>query len=114
MAEAQWKDARLGTTADEAFDFLEKLATDEDFRANLERNPREVLAEYRIELSEGAIPDTVQLPSMAEAARFLGEAREREYMLGPSYHPLGYAILWLMLGAMPLVSAGGGEDDAAG
>jgi len=51
-----------GTTADTSWEFLHRLATDDDFRAQLEEDPESVLSEYGLSLPEGLEPSDVRLP----------------------------------------------------
>ena len=55
-------------------DLVRRLATDDEFRARLARDPASVLAEYQIELSPRELPENVVLPprsQMMEALRAL-------------------------------------------
>jgi hypothetical protein len=55
-------------------ELVRRLATDDDFRARLARDPASVLAEYQIELSPRELPTDVVLPprsQMMEALRTL-------------------------------------------
>jgi putative modified peptide len=99
--------AHLSITDREARELLERLATNDEFRAQVESNPRDVLLEYRIDLSEESIPATVTLPPKEEIATFL----ESSLPGNEAYAYLGFAILYWILGAMPLVV---GDADGAG
>lgn len=60
-------EVRLTLSREEAIAFLEKLARDDDFRAQFEQSPYEVLAENGIEVSPAeAIPSTVVAPDPGE------------------------------------------------
>ena len=98
-------DIRYGITDEEAESFLRRLADPkDDLRRRLEENPREVLLEHNIDMT--GIPETVSLPPAEEIEEFIGR-----YLQGPRRTDnVGYAILYFMLGAMPLVVA---EGDAA-
>jgi putative modified peptide len=100
--------AQLSIKDDEARDILERLANDDEFRAQVESNPREVLLEHRIDLSEESIPATVTLPPKEEIATFIENHLRGK---GEAYGYLGFAILYWVLGAMPLVVA---DADGAG
>jgi len=55
-------------------ELVRRLATDDEFRARLERSPARALAEYHIELPPSALPTKVVLPprpQMMEALRAL-------------------------------------------
>jgi len=47
--ERSWIELRIGITPDEAIEFLDALAEDEDLRTRLEQNPREVLLKHHID-----------------------------------------------------------------
>jgi len=49
--------------AAQTHDLARKLATDDAFRARFEQNPRQVLAEFSITISEAQMPAKVTLPS---------------------------------------------------
>lgn len=66
--ERTWLELRLGITAEEAVAFLRQLADDPELRADLERNPRETLLKWNIDLLEG-MPNTVSLPPQETIAR---------------------------------------------
>ena len=53
---------RIEMTPNEAFDFLAKLGSDDQFRERLQKNPREELAKYHIVLPPGEISAPVTLP----------------------------------------------------
>jgi putative modified peptide len=92
----------------QALKFLERLATDDDFRDELARDPGGVLGDHGIELDPESVPDTVTLPPKAEIGEFV--ERQKKKKAGP-HNVLGFAILYWVLGAMPLVVA---EDDGTG
>jgi hypothetical protein len=50
---------------------VRRLATDDDFRARLARDPASVLAEYHIELSPRELPTDVVLPPRSQIAEAL-------------------------------------------
>lgn len=97
-------DIRYAITDDEAEDFLRRLADpNDDLRTQLEENPREVLLEHNIDIV--GIPETVSLPPAQEIEQFI-----TTYLARGETDNVGYAILYFMLGAMPLVVA---DRDAA-
>lgn len=109
--ERRWLQASIGIRDDMADEFLELLATDDEFRERLAHHPVPTLADYYIELPEDALPDTIELPSKADAAEFLDQTRKRHAAYGgggPHPHPpppgpvLGFAILYCVLGGVPL------------
>lgn len=54
---------KIEMTGREYVDFLRKLATDDDFRARLEKDPVSTLAAHRIRVDPDDVPGEVQLPS---------------------------------------------------
>lgn len=54
---------RMDLTTARAVEFIDKLQNDNDFRAQLAANPREVLWEYGVEASPELIPETLTLPT---------------------------------------------------
>jgi hypothetical protein len=96
-------DLRYGITDGEAKDFLRQLADpDSELRRRLEtENPRDVLLDYNLDIV--GIPDTISLPPAEEIQTF-----NRDFLrLSDETNNVGYAILYFMLGAMPLVVADG-------
>jgi hypothetical protein len=75
-------------------ELVRRLATDDDFRARLARDPASVLAEYQIELSPRELPTDVVLPSRSQmmealstlAGRHLAPARS-SFPPRPKYWP---------------------------
>lgn len=55
----------------EAQDLLRRLAEDDEFRARMEREPREALGDYQIKLSRNVLPEAIRLPSKDESQRVL-------------------------------------------
>jgi putative modified peptide len=53
-------------------ELVRRLATDDEFRARLARNPARALAEYHIELPPGALPARVVLPPRSQIMDALG------------------------------------------
>jgi putative modified peptide len=102
------RNARITISDEEAHKFLDRLATDDDFRAELEQNPGAILRDHGIELDAENVPETVTLPPKDDIEAFLAPLKAR--MIGQHGY-LGFAILYWVLGAMPLVIA---EDDGTG
>jgi putative modified peptide len=103
------QNARITISHEDAQKFLERLANDDDFRAELEKNPGEVLRDHGIEIDPKNLPETVKLPPKDEIEAYLAPTRTRQ--AGGVHGWLGFAILYYVLGAMPLVVA---EDDGSG
>ncbi len=108
----------LSIKRSEAREFLELLADEgdsgQDLRGRLKDDPRRVLLEYRIEVSDAVLPDTIDLPSPAEVRRFIDLAHELNLFDTESAPPEGFAILMMVVGAIPFVAADGPGDDGAG
>lgn len=99
-------DLRYGITDQEATDFLNELANpDSDLRERLANDPRGTLLEYNIDIV--GVPDSVELPAAEEIKEFIQNHLHRS---GSKTDNIGYAILYFMLGAMPIVVA---DRDAA-
>jgi hypothetical protein len=99
-----WLDAKVGIGPDMADEFLELLATDDEFRDRLARDAVRTLADYYIVLPEGSLPDEIELPSKEESLEFLEQTRRMAGGKGPGPRPgpvLGFAILYRVLGPVP-------------
>ena|SRR5215211_1004876 len=104
------QNVRITISDEDAQKFLERLATDDDFRAELEQNPAAVLRDHGIELLQPEnVPETVTLPPKDDIDAYLAPTRTRAF--GEVHGWLGFAILYYVLGAMPLVVT---EDDGSG
>ena len=53
---------RINMTPNEAFEFLSKLASDDELRKRLQKSPRKELAKHHIHLPKGPIRGRVTLP----------------------------------------------------
>lgn len=106
------KNAKVKISGAEARAFLEKLATDDSFRAKVEADPQEELDKAKIEVS-GDIPNTVTLPSKQKIRKFIDDEVDTvpDATTGAV---LGWAVLYVVLGAMPIVASGEPAGDAAG
>jgi putative modified peptide len=102
------QNARITISDADAQKLLERLATDDDFRAELEANAAEVLRAHGIELDPEAILESVTLAPKAEIEEFLEPLRTRQRA---QYDWLGFAVIYYVLGAMPFVLP---EDDGTG
>jgi putative modified peptide len=83
----------------DASTFLKRVATDDNYRRRLKRNPEKALAEHGISVPEGFIAPDVTLPSKAE---FEGLA---DYIAGrpdprPPSGPADVRCLWFGLALM--------------
>ena len=102
------QNARITISDTDAQKFLERLASDDDFRAELEKNAAEVLRAHGIELDPEDLLENVTLAPKQEIEEFLQPMRTRQRA---QYNWLGFAILYYVLGAMPFVLP---EDDGTG
>jgi len=62
MNEEQPARIQITTDSAQADEFIRKLSTDEGFRADLEADPRAVLARYGMEISPELLEEPVALP----------------------------------------------------
>ncbi|HKG11603.1 MAG TPA: hypothetical protein VKB07_13610 [Gaiellaceae bacterium] len=94
------QNVRYAITDSEARDVLDQLAEDgSDLRKRLEtEDPAEVLREYNIEIT-GIPTEGVVLPPAEDIRSFIDQYLPPQDMS----NNVGYAILYFMLGAMPLV-----------
>ena len=105
------KKATVDISAADARAFLEKLATDDSFRGKVASNPKHELKQADIDVS-GDIPNNVTLPSKEKIRKFI----EDEVDAAPAATTgavLGWAVLYNVMGAMPIV-AREPAGDAAG
>jgi hypothetical protein len=97
----------LGMTRLEAYEFVQLLATDVDFRNRLEANPLEVLADRKIWISpRDELTECIKLPPIEEVAVLLERMGEPDEMGRVSHEVLGYVLYALFTRiafAMPLV-----------
>jgi putative modified peptide len=63
----------INATPLEVLEFLQKLATDDAFRARFQKDPGEVLAEHHLYFPVGHLPADAVLPDKAALARALSE-----------------------------------------
>jgi hypothetical protein len=91
---------RISITGEEIQDFLDKLATDESFRERLRDRPREVLLDYRIDVSPETIEGPIDLPTEEELRQFADSIRNKLYQGDPD-EVLGYTVLAFVLGGLP-------------
>jgi putative modified peptide len=104
-------DIRIETSATQADELLERLAHDETFREQYWENPRDVLGQYGIHVSEDSIAHFSELPSPEEIEQL------RSMLLG-EYGQAGFVprrLGWLCMVepfAMPLMVTAKDGDDA--
>ena len=80
-------------SADSADEFLRRLVEDDEYRAFLEREPREALAEHGISVSGDAIPETIELPPK-EHANWVFKRSATIGAIKPSVPTFGSCLLW--------------------
>jgi hypothetical protein len=100
-SERSWLELKIGITSEEAVVFLRQLAEDPELYAELERNPRETLLEWNIELAEGSAPEKVKLPppeAIARHAEALAAASPFGNGHGGGTHPHGFYVLYVVHG----------------
>jgi len=103
----------VSATREEAYDFVQRLARDDDFRARLEADPRGILAERGIEftLPEGDPElENVVLPPKEEVERLLEELGEPDESGMVNREALGrgcYVMLFKWGFAMPFIAPDG-------
>ena len=107
------KNAKVNITADQAREFLEKLATDDDFREKVARNPKQELKQANIDVS-GDVPNSVTLPSKEKIQKFIDDELDAAAPSAATGPVLGWAVLYNVLGAMPIVARDEKAGDAAG
>jgi hypothetical protein len=89
---------------EDARKFLAELATNDELRARIEENAHEELSNLGLEVSPTLIPDTVRLPPKKEIVHLLYAADSAV----ETASPFGLLILFVVLGAMPMTTAGDG------
>jgi putative modified peptide len=90
---------------EQCLEFLDRLAGDDDFRAEFARDAGGVLRRYGIDVSPEGIPDPVELPPKKEIEEVLREVEQQDKLGKARPQTLGYEVLYRALGAMPFVAA---------
>lgn len=93
----------MAISREEALELLHKLK-DPKFRKKFEQSPRTILFEYRIDLAPDTLPETVTIPDDPEKIEALIHAAES--VLPESASPFGLLALFIVFGAMPVVTSG--------
>ena len=104
------KNAKVNISGADARAFLEKLATDDGFRDKVANNPKHELKQAGIDVS-GDVPNSVTLPSKQKIRKFIDDELAPDAVTGAV---LGWAVLYNVLGAMPIVAHVEPAGDAAG
>jgi putative modified peptide len=96
---------------EKAISLIERLATDDDFRAEFAANTRTILLDHRIDVSPETLPEEITLPDKEAIARLLEHART---MVPESASPFGLLALFVAFGAMPVITGGRPAADGTG
>jgi hypothetical protein len=95
---------KMDISRQKALGVLDELADPKSqFRKELQRSRRSAkaaLAKRGIEVSEASLPERIRLPAPEQVAAFRTQARAT---VARDRKPFGYAILFIVFGAMPLV-----------
>lgn len=75
---------RIDTGRDQAVEFVSRLASDDDFRARLQNDPKAVLWDYGVEVAPELIPATIELPPKEDVQAFLEAGYEGRGPIMPS------------------------------
>jgi putative modified peptide len=102
---------KASISREKARELIELLATDDDFRARFQENPRSILFEYRIDVSHQTLPETVTLPEKKAIQQLLSLA---ESIVPESASPFGLLALFVVFGAMPVRTGGRPAADGTG
>jgi hypothetical protein len=104
MEEARPIEISISIRPEQCLEFLQKLARDDDFRAEFVADAGEVLRRYGIHVSPDGIPNRVELPPKEEVEETLREVEEQDKLGKTTPQAHGYAVLYRALGAMPFVA----------
>ncbi len=94
-----------------AEELINRLANDETFRKRFEANPRTVLFEHRIDVTPESLPEKVTLPPADKIKELLPVATA---LVDETASPFGFLLLFIVFGAMPVVTVARPAGDAAG
>jgi putative modified peptide len=88
--EASRIEVSMELTSAEAFEFLTRLATDDDFRERLQSDPVPALSEYHITVSDPRLVANVTLPPKADVQQLLDNLEANDYAAaGAQFAPYG-------------------------
>jgi hypothetical protein len=94
---------RIDTTRDRAVEFVTRLGEDDDFRAQLQKDPRRVLFDYGVELSDELIPETIELPAKEDVQRVLTDDTKAYGVLQPG--PASFFPVFVCFYSFPYLHA---------
>ena len=110
MNDQQTAQISVSATREQAYEFLQRLARDDEFRARLEANPRSVLGDYGVEYmhpEEELELETVTLPPKEQVEQLLEEMGEPDEFGMVNRQALGwgcFVILFKWGFAMPFIA----------
>lgn len=103
----------ISLTPEQAREFVQALAEDDEFRDRLSEQPLETLADYGIQIPQEMIPSEIVLPSKDEAREALNSIDQgQELRLQPTGFLLSF-LAWpflILLGEGGEPAGGGGTD----
>ena len=103
----------FGASIKQVHEFAAKAAYDDEFRAELEENPREVMLRFGVDIPEEEIPEVRTLPSKAHCAAMLAMMLEYDSFADGEYDPVAISGFLMVYGfAMPLVATVEGSSGA--
>jgi hypothetical protein len=73
MSQSDGERISITTTPEQAKEFIQRLAADEEFRERYERETQTLFAEYGIELPETLFPERITAPSREVVVDFVGQ-----------------------------------------
>lgn len=97
---------------EDARNLIMRLADDEAFRDEFQRNTQQVLHEYGIEVTPQSLPEEVRLPDPDAIRAFLSMVEER--IVPESASPFALLVLILAFAAMPVMMGDRLSRDGAG
>jgi hypothetical protein len=97
---------------EDARDLILRLADDEAFRDEFQRNTQQVLHEHGIEVTPQSLPEEVVLPDPDSIRAFLSFVEER--IVPESASPFAVLVLILAFAAMPVMMGDRPLPDGAG
>ena len=97
-------------TREKAQEIIQRLAEDDEFRAQFEASPRTFLFEHRVDVSPESLPETITLPPKDKIRELIPLAED---LVGPTASPFGFLLLFIVFGAMPVVTGARATGDDA-
>jgi putative modified peptide len=89
----------IRTTPEQAQELIGRLAEDDDFRAQVEKNPVETLAKYGIRVPAAFVEGQRELPSPEEMAKIRDQIEGGELDPASAYGPLASKfgpMIWIV------------------